>query len=61
MKFKEIKDKPKTELERMLKDEREALREMRFKVANRGLKSVRNIRKAKQTVARILTLINKKK
>ena len=57
MEYKEIKSKPKTDLLRLLREQRELLREMRFKVANRGLKNVRNIKKTKLVIARILTAI----
>jgi ribosomal protein L29 len=60
MKFKEIKDKSQIELKKMLSEHRENIREMRFKVANRGLKNVRDLRKAKKTVARILTSLTGK-
>ncbi len=60
MDIKEFKNKPKKELERMLLEYREKLRDLRFKASNRQLKDVRSIRKIKKDIARILTLINKK-
>jgi ribosomal protein L29 len=57
MKFKELKSKPKSELQKMLAEQRESLRGMRFRVANRSLKNVRDVRKAKLFIARLLTAI----
>jgi len=61
MEYKEIKSRPKTELLKILREQRELLREMRFKVANRGLKNVRDIKKTKLAIARILTALKSSK
>lgn len=61
MDFKELKIKPNAELRKLLGEQREILRGMRFKVANRSLKNVRDIRKIKVTIARILTILKKTK
>lgn len=55
MKQKEITAKSKPELTKLLSELRETLRDLRFKVANKQLKNVRQIRDAKKTIARILT------
>ena len=60
MEFKELKNKSESELQRLLEEEREKLREMRFKVAQRQLKKVNDIRETKKIIAQILTLLNNK-
>lgn len=57
MTIKELKDKNSTELTRLLATEREKLRDLRFKVAQGQLKDVREVREARYTVARIMTLL----
>ena len=59
--LKEYTEKSKTELEKMLKQQREVLRDLRFKDSNRQLKNMRALRKAKKDIARILTVLNEKK
>ncbi|MFH0819629.1 MAG: 50S ribosomal protein L29 [bacterium] len=61
MKFKELKQKNETELKKLLADSREKLRDLRFRVASRQLKDVRQIRKIKKTIAKVLTLLTNKK
>jgi large subunit ribosomal protein L29 len=58
MEFKEIKAKSRIELQKMLAEARESLRQLRFKNANGQLKAVRDIRVAKKDAARILTVLN---
>lgn len=60
MKIKELIIKNSVELERILKESQEKLRDLRFRVASRQLKNVREIRKIKKTIARILTILNQK-
>ena len=60
MKFKELKDKSVGELNQLLKLDREKLRELRFKVAAKQIKNVREIRVLRKTIARILMLLGKK-
>ncbi|MBN1585231.1 50S ribosomal protein L29 [Candidatus Uhrbacteria bacterium] len=60
MDIKELREKTPLELERLLVEARNRLREMRFKVAAKQLSDVREIRETRQTVARILTLIGQK-
>ena len=59
MTIKELRQMSETELEKLLSQSREKLREMRFKAARRELKNVREVRVAKATIARILTLLKK--
>jgi len=61
MDFKELKSKTEHELHSFLATSREKLRELRFKDSNRQLKNVREIRAVKQAIARVLTLLKKKK
>lgn len=61
MKIKELRTKPEKELERMLKDEREHLRELGFDLASKKLKKVREVRDSKKLIAKILTLLNEKR
>lgn len=61
MKIKELKLKSDNELQTLLTESREKWREMRFKVAQRQLKKVRDIRKVKQTIAQILTLLKERR
>jgi large subunit ribosomal protein L29 len=61
MQIKELRNKPIAELQNLLAEKREALRAMRFKVSQRQLKKVREIKLVKKDIARILTLINQYK
>jgi len=61
MKIKELKNKPKAELERMLKEEREHLRNLKFDLASKKLKKVREVREVKKTIARVMTLLRDKR
>lgn len=58
MEFKELKAKTEKELNQLLNEFRDKLRDLRFKDANKQLKNVREIRVIKKTIAKILTLIN---
>lgn len=60
MDFKELKTKSEKELRTMLKEQKEKLRDLRFKAANRKLKTVTDVRKARVLIARILTVLNTK-
>ena len=55
MKQKEIVQKSKEELIKLLAESREHLRDLRFKVVNKQLKNVREIRDLKRTIARAST------
>jgi large subunit ribosomal protein L29 len=59
MELKELKAKTGPELTKLLKEQREKLRELRFKDANKQLKNVREIRSVKRTIARVLTLMKR--
>ncbi len=57
----ELRKKTGPELKRWLASEREHLRDLRFRVAAGQLKNVRDVRKARFTIARILTVLKEKK
>jgi ribosomal protein L29 len=61
MDFKELQTKSETELHKALAQNREKLRELRFKDSNKQLKNIREIRIVKEQIAQILTILNKKK
>jgi large subunit ribosomal protein L29 len=58
MKVSELRQKSKPELQKLLQDNRERLRQLKFDLASGKVKNVREIRKIKKTIARILTLLN---
>ena len=57
MKFKELKQRSAEELTRLLVSSREKLRDLRFRVASKQLKDVREIRETKKMIAEILTIL----
>ena len=57
MKIKELKDKSREELKRMLMEKRENARRIRFDIASKQIKNNREIRNEKKDIARILTLL----
>ena len=61
MEFKELQTKTLKEWHTMLNDSREKLRQLRFKDANKQLGNVRGIRKERELISHLLTLINKSK
>lgn len=58
--MKELTTKSPADLQKLLVEYREKLRELRFKDSNRQLKNIREIRETRETIARILTVINAK-
>ncbi|HTK05233.1 MAG TPA: 50S ribosomal protein L29 [Candidatus Eisenbacteria bacterium] len=56
MKISELREKSEVELDRMVGELRNRVRDLRFKVASRQLNDVREIREARQAIAQILTL-----
>ncbi|MEA3449873.1 MAG: 50S ribosomal protein L29 [Patescibacteria group bacterium] len=58
MNYKELKKKKTKDLHKILAEARNKLREFRFKDANKQLKDVRVIRKTRNTISRVLTLLN---
>jgi len=61
MKIKELQSKSEAELKKLLQEQNSQLNELRFRVSSGQLKDVRDIREARKTVAKILTLLAKKK
>ncbi|MCK5415952.1 50S ribosomal protein L29 [Candidatus Parcubacteria bacterium] len=61
MNFKELKKKKESELHNLLAESRDKLRELRFKDANKQLKTVNKISELKKVIAKILTILNEKK
>lgn len=61
MKYKEIIQKPKEELEKIMMDSREKLRQLRFDLAAGKVKNVREIRQIKKDIAKILTFFKNPK
>lgn len=61
MDWKELQTKGESELQKLLKAQREKLRDLRFRVFARQLKDVRELRKTRKTIARILTVLNAQK
>ena len=59
MELKELKTKTIPELHNILSDLRDKLRDLRFKDSNKQLKNIREIRKIKKDIARVLTTLNK--
>ncbi|MDI6603389.1 MAG: 50S ribosomal protein L29 [Patescibacteria group bacterium] len=59
-KLQELHQKTKTELQKLLQDNRANLRQLRFDLAAGKIKNVREIRKIKKDIARILTLLKEK-
>lgn len=60
MKTKEFHQKSKSELQRLLQDSREKLRQLKFDLSAGKVKNVREIRRIKKDIARILTLLQNK-
>ncbi len=61
MEYKELKKESESSLTKKLAAERDKLRDLRFKDANKQLKDVRLIRKTRVNIARIITLLNQKR
>lgn len=58
MDFAELKMKSPVELQRLLQEKRDQLRDRSFKVAQGQQKDVREIRELKRDIAKILTKLN---
>ncbi|MEK7649279.1 MAG: 50S ribosomal protein L29 [Patescibacteria group bacterium] len=61
MKIKELREKTEHELKLLLTESREAIRILRFRIAVKELKDVRELREKRLLVSRILTLLREKK
>jgi large subunit ribosomal protein L29 len=60
MKVKELRQKLKDDLKKILQDDREKMRQIRFDMSSGKVKNVREINKIKKDIARILTILNEK-
>ena len=60
MRIQELRQKSKAELQKMLQDNQEKLRQLRFDLAAGKVKNVREIHLLKKDIARILTLLKQK-
>ena len=58
MKFNELKIKSEVELHKLLTELRLQLRELKFKTAADQLKNVREVRRTRQTIARVMMLLH---
>ncbi len=57
MDIQDLKNKSTRELHELLAEKRNELRELRFKVSEKQLKNVSEIKKVRKTIAQILTII----
>ncbi|MBT4120857.1 MAG: 50S ribosomal protein L29 [Candidatus Magasanikbacteria bacterium] len=57
MDIQDLKNKSIRELHELLAEKRNELRELRFKVSEKQLKNVSEIKKVRKTVAQVLTII----
>lgn len=61
MKITELRSKSKTELQNLLKEHRQKERELRFRISSKQMKNVRELRRLKKEIARIMTSLNDNK
>ena len=57
----ELAKKTEAQLQQSLMEYRDKLRDMRFRVSQKQLKNIREIRDIKKNIAQILTVLNSKK
>ncbi len=60
MKIKELRQKTEKELKDLLNEDRQKLGQLKFNLASKKLKNVREIRELSKDIARILTILNEK-
>lgn len=60
MKFEELKKLPKPELHRLLAENRNRLKDLRFNLSFGKVKDISAIKKTKKLIAQILTILNQK-
>lgn len=58
MKFEELKKLPKSELQKLLADNRNKLKDLRFNLSFGKVKDISAIKKTKKLIAQILTILN---
>lgn len=57
MKTKELRQKPKEEMKRIVLESKEKLRQLRFDLASGKVKNVREMHRLKKDIAKILTIL----
>lgn len=57
--FTELKEKKETELRKLLAEDREKFRDLRFRISQAQMKDVREIRALRLRIARILAALNR--
>jgi large subunit ribosomal protein L29 len=57
MKIAELRQRNKADLEKLMADDKEKLRQLRFDLAAGKVKNVKDIQKTRKEIARIMTLI----
>jgi large subunit ribosomal protein L29 len=60
-KIKELREKNKEELKKLLTEKEEVVRKLRFEIASKQIKNVKDLKNNRKEIARILTLINESK
>lgn len=60
MKISELKQKSETELHRLLREDREKLRQLRFDLVAGKVKNIRAVRALRKDIAKTLTILNSK-
>ncbi len=60
-KIKELREKNVEELKKLLTEKKEIVRKLRFEIASKQIKNVKDLKNNRKEVARILTLINESK
>ena len=60
MKMKELRSKSPEELEKTLLELKEKLRGLRFELSASQIEDIREVRKTKRDIARVLTILNNK-
>lgn len=61
MKIKDIREKNVEELKKFLGEKREAVRKLRFDIAAKQVKNIREMRNDKRDIAKILTVLKETK
>ncbi|MBI2426626.1 MAG: 50S ribosomal protein L29 [Candidatus Kerfeldbacteria bacterium] len=61
MTMKELREKSLPDLHKLLAETRDSLREKRFRVHERELKNVRDVRVTRKLIAKILTVMHEKR
>jgi len=59
--LKTIRNKPNIELQKLLKDEHENLRVLRFDLASGKVKNISSIRESRKNIARLMTFLKETK